>query len=118
MMAPQLPPLDAWLVVAIGFAAIKVISTIMQLAWPGGAIELTRSRFGRLLYIAGKASPIGLVGALLIRAIRSGSADSVPLTWGLIATCALVAVVVTTRVKGRWHGLAHWLRSKGNDNAH
>ena len=112
----QIPPLDAWLIAAIGFGAIKIISTIAQMAWPGGANELTRSRLGLLLYVAGKVSPIGLVGALLIRAVRSGSADSVPLTWALIGTCVLVSVVVALRVTGRWHGIAHMLRSRGPGN--
>ncbi len=112
----QIPPLDAWLIVAIVFGAIKVISTFAQLAWPGGATKLTRSRLGRILYVAGKVSPIGLVGALLIRAVRSGSADSVPLTWALIGTCVLVVVIVALRVTGRWHGVAHMLRSRGSGN--
>lgn len=111
----QIPLLDAWLLVAIVFGTIKVVSTIAQIAWRGGAAELTHSRLGRVLYVAGKVSPIGLVGALLIRAVRSGSPDATALTWGLIAACLLVAVVVTLRVTGRWYGVAHMFRSKSSD---
>lgn len=108
---------DVWLAVAIAFGAVKVLVTMAQVAWPGGATELTRTVAGKALYVAGKVTPIGLVGALLIRARQSASADAASLAWALVGVCVLVAVVVALRVAGTWFGFAEMLRSKGRGRA-
>ena len=105
-------PHDAWLRVAYACGGIKVLATVAQLAWRPGAVEITKSRLGRALYIAGKVSPIGFVGALLIRAVRLGSPDAADLSWGLAATVLLVAGVVVLRTKRQWYGVAHMVRSR------
>jgi hypothetical protein len=98
---------------AVFFATVKVLSTVLLARWPGGTMALYTHPVGRLIGWSGKISPILFVACLLARAYLSGYVENT-LLFGVLLIAVIVAVglVVYLRKRGKWYGLAHTLRTR------
>jgi hypothetical protein len=76
-----------WFDIAVIAAIVKLICAIVSARWPGGANSILKTWRGRLLYAAGKITPLIAVGAVLTYYKLS---DPFLKTWWLILLFAAV----------------------------
>lgn len=86
-------------------AAAKFICAFISARWPGGAGAILKTWPGRLVYAAGKITPLIAIGAVLIYFKLEHPSTA---TWVLVLVFAALLVydgyVVWLRLTGRWYG--------------
>lgn len=104
---------DIFLIAAIAKFACAIISA----RWPGGAKAILDTGLGRLVYFAGKITPLIAIGAVLI--YYKLSYPSIDTWWLVLVFAALLfydAYVVWLRLTNRWYGAGQDLKSRGSRN--
>jgi hypothetical protein len=108
---------STWFDVAVVAAIAKFACAIASARWPGGPIAILDTWRGRLVYAAGKITPLIAVAALFVYYKLS---DPSIRTWWLVLAFAAIflydAFVVWLRLTNRWHAADHDLESRGSRN--
>lgn len=91
---------------------VKVAATVWLVLQPD-ATTVTANPRGRVIYYAGKISPILFVAVLLARACIQGSSADIAL-WAVLLVIVVVEVIVVVRqrAEGTWYGYAHAIRQR------
>ena len=96
---------SVWFDLLLGGAAAKFACALITACWPGGSAAILGTWPGRLVYFAGKVTPVVAIGAALV--YYKLSYPAVSIWWFIAAFIALlgyITFVVWYRLSGRWSG--------------